>query len=71
MNFAANALPTDGASSLNDPGSGDPVFAAVATPTNFAGNAGTIVPEPGAGLAGLVALACMAALRRRVAPRAG
>lgn len=70
MNFAANALPTDGVNSLNDPGGCDPVFAAVATPTNFAGNTGTIVPEPAAGLAGLVALAGLAALRRRVAPRA-
>ena len=71
MNFAATESPTDGVNSLNDPGGGDPVFAAVATPTNFAGNTGTIVPEPAAGLAGLVALACMAALKRRVAPTAG
>lgn len=71
MNFAAVALPTDGVNSLNDPGSGDPLFAAAATPTNFAGNVGTIVPEPDAGLAGIVAVACVASLRRRVAPRAG
>ena len=70
MDFAAGALPTDGVNSLNDPGSGDPVFAAAATPTNFARQIGTI-PEPGAGLAGAVALACVASLRRRVsfAPR--
>jgi hypothetical protein len=70
MNFAAAALPTDGVNSLNDPGGGDPVFAAAATPTNFAGEVGQIVPEPGAALAGLVAFACLASLSLRVAPRA-
>jgi len=64
MDFAAAALPTDGLNSLNDPGSGDPVVAAAATPTNFARQVGTI-PEPGAGLAGTIALACVASLRHR------
>jgi hypothetical protein len=71
MNFAAAALPTDGVNSLHDPGSGDPVFAALATPTNFAGDIGMIVPEPGTGLAGVVAVACVASQRRRFASRAG
>ena len=71
MNFAASALPTDGVNSLNDPGSGGLLFAAAATPTNFAGDIGTIVPEPGAGLVGIVAIACLALLSRRVAPTAG
>lgn len=66
MDFAAGALPTDGLNSLNDPGGGEPVFAAAATPTNFAGQIGTIVPEPDTGVAGAVALACVASLRRRV-----
>jgi hypothetical protein len=66
MDFAAGALPSDGLNSLNDPGSGEPVFAAAATPTNFARQIGTIVPEPDAGVAGAVALACVASLRRRV-----
>ena len=70
MDFAAGALPTDGVNSLNDPGGGDPVFAAAATPTNFARQVGTI-PEPGAGFAGAVALACVASLRRRDALAGG
>jgi len=65
MGFAAGELPTDGSNSLNDPGHGDPVFAAAATPTNFAGLVGTI-PEPGAGVAGVAALACVASLRRQL-----
>jgi hypothetical protein len=67
MDFAAGALPTDGVNSLNDPGGGDPVFAAAATPTNFARQIGTIVPEPGAGFAGAVAFACVASRKLRAA----
>jgi hypothetical protein len=66
MDFAAGALPTDGVNSLNDPGSGNPVFADVATPTNFARQIGTIVPEPETGFAGAVSLACVTLLRRLV-----
>jgi hypothetical protein len=73
MSIAQPPLPTDGVSSLNEDFSqlGENLFVADATPTNFAGDIGTIVPEPGAGLAGVVAVACVASQRRRFASRAG
>ena len=64
--FLLAGLPTDGINSLNEV-----AVVAAATPTNFAGEIGTIVPEPGAALAGIVALACGAVLSRRVVPTAG
>jgi hypothetical protein len=72
MSIAQPPLPTDGVSSLNEDFSqlGENLFVADATPTNFAGEVGQIVPEPGAALAGLVAFACLASLSLRVAPRA-
>lgn len=53
-------LPTDGTQSLL----GDEVTLATPSPTNFAGDVGTI-PEPGAVAAALTALATLAAASRR------
>jgi serralysin len=64
--FVLAGLPTDGVNSLNEA-----AVIAAATPTNFAGSTGTIVPEPGVGLSGIAAVACLAASRRRGAPRSG
>jgi hypothetical protein len=53
-------LPTDGAHSLL----GDEATIAVPTPTNFAGETGTL-PEAGTSALGVVASACLAALAAR------
>ena len=71
--FPLAGLPVDGVHSLNRAYSipvSDTITTDVPTPTNFAGEVGTIVPEPGALVSGLVALATAAALSR-LAPRAG
>jgi hypothetical protein len=72
--FLPSELPTDGLSSLNALGGGS-IGVAAATPTNFAGQTGTL-PEPGAAALGLGAGAALAGLgwrrssRRRLSSRA-
>lgn len=61
LDFVAGTLPTDGSNSINRVGG-----IAAATPTNFADETGTIVPEPGAAAMALTALgALLVASRQR------
>jgi serralysin len=57
--FSLAGLPTNGVDALQVGG-----LVAPASPTNFAGQTGTIVPEPATAWAGAVALAPLMALRR-------
>lgn len=59
FSFTAGSLPLDGVHSLNRSGG-----SAVATPTNFAGDTGTIVPEPDAGALAVAAWLAMFAVPR-------
>ncbi len=67
MSIGQPALPTDGVNSLNEDFSvvGENLLVAAATPTNFAGEVGQIVPEPEGALAGVVACVCLAGISRR------
>jgi len=60
--FAPEELPTDGVSSLNALGGGS-IGVAPATPTNFAGEIGTL-PEPGSATGALAAAAALATFRK-------
>jgi hypothetical protein len=61
-NVSLAGLPTDGAQSLL----GDGATLATPTPTNFAGEVGTL-PEPGAAVLAVIAIGALAGVRRGVA----
>jgi hypothetical protein len=64
--FDPSALPTDGTNALAAVGGTMfPPETAVASPINFAGEKGQLVPEPNAALGGAAALGALAVLARR------
>jgi len=62
--FDANALPTDGAHALVAMGGVFPAVVATASPTNFAGEQGQLVPEPEALPLAAAVLGALAGLAR-------
>lgn len=64
LSFAAGSIPLDGTHSLNRD-----IGVATATPTNFAGETGTLVPEPAAAALGVGALGALGLSRARASRR--
>ena len=71
ITFGSGDLPLDGIHSLNETLGGGMRSIAPNSPTNFAGQTGSIVPEPGTGLLLLGGLVGLAAARRGAQSRAG
>jgi hypothetical protein len=67
LQFTGAQFPTNGTSSLNRDYGATTLTTARNSPTNFAGQSGSVVPEPAA--AGLLACGAIPALRRRRASR--
>ena len=63
--FDPSALPTDGTHALLAMGGVFPAVVAAASPTNFAGKQGQLVPEPDRALLAVAAFGALAGLARR------